>query len=68
MPMSHGVNKKVPPIVSPTPHLTRFSTGLFVILQETLYQPSFALIGLLQKIMNFQSKTSFFLQLVACRF
>ena len=38
-----------PPLLS----LTRFSPGLFVVLQEILYQPSFALIRLLQKIMHF---------------
>ena len=50
------------------PPLTRFSPGLFV-LQETLYQPFFALIRLLQKIMPFQSKTNFlfwFLILLFC--
>ena len=40
----------------------------FVVLQEMLYQPFFALIRLLQKIMHFQSKTNFFFQLIAGRF
>ena len=39
------------------PHrLTRFSSGLFVALQEILYWPCFVLIRL-QKIMHFQNKT-----------
>ena len=41
---------------SPT---TRFSPSLFVVLQEILYQPLFALIRLLHKIMHLQSKTNF---------
>ena len=66
MPMSHGVNKKAPPIVSPQPlPLTRFSQGLFVVLQAILHQHFFALIKLLQKIMHFQSKTNFFFQPIA---
>ena len=44
----------------PHPPLTRFSPGLFVVLQERLYQSFFALITLLQKIMPFQSKIDFF--------
>ena len=57
------------PIVSPIHlSLTRFSPGLFVVLQEILYQPSFALIRLLKKILPFQSKTIFFFQLIAGRF
>ena len=73
MPMSHGVNKKAPQIFyhrlppNPTLSFTRFSTGLFVALQEILYQPSFALIRL-EKIMHFQSKTNFLFQLIAGRF
>ena len=66
--MSHGVNKKTPP--SPFPHLpspTRFSADLFVVLQEILYQPSFVLIRLLWKIMHFQSKTTFFFQIIVCQ-
>ena len=63
--MSHGVNKKAPPIVSPSPlTLTRFSPGLFVVLQEILDQPSFALINELQKIMHFQGKTIFLFNLL----
>ena len=46
------------------PPLTRFPPGLFVVLQEILYQPFFALIRVLQKIMHFQSKTNFFFQLI----
>ena len=42
-----------------------FSPGFFVVLQETLYRPSFPLIRLLQKIMHFQSKTNFFFQIIA---
>ena len=54
--MSHGVNKKAPPIVSPLPlPLTRFSPGFFVVLQAMLYQP-FALIRLSQKIIHFQNQ------------
>ena len=52
----------------PHPPLTRFSPGLFVVLEERLYQSFFALITLLQKIMPFQSKIDFFFQLVAGRF
>ena len=45
MPMSYGTNKKAPTIVSPPPlSLNRFSPGLFVVLQEILYQPFFGLI------------------------
>ena len=52
--------------LSPRPlPLTRFSPGLFVVLQEILYQPFFALIRLLQIIMHFKSKTIFFFQLIA---
>ena len=40
--------------MSPLPFfLTKFSPGLLVVLQEIVYQPSFALIRLLQKIMHF---------------
>ena len=46
----------------PLPPLTRFSTGLFVILQEILYQSFFPLIKLLQKIIHLKSKTNFFFQ------
>ena len=66
MSMTHGVNKKAPQIASPQPlPYTRFSPGLFVALQEILYQPSFALLKLLQKIMHFQNNTNFFFQLIA---
>ena len=53
--MSHGVNiwegysNCLPP---PLP-LTRFSPGLLVALQELIYQPSLALIRLLQNIKTF---------------
>ena len=50
------------------PPLTRFSPGLFVVLQELLYQSFFALIRLLQKIMHFHSKTNFLFQLIAGQF
>ena len=33
-----------------SPPLSKFSPGLFVVLQQIIYQPSFALIRLLQKI------------------
>ena len=46
MPMSHSINKKAPPILSPTPPLYQVFTR-FVALQEILYQLSFALIRLL---------------------
>ena len=53
--MSHGVNKKAPPIVSPPAlPITRFSPGFLIVLQAILYQP-FALIRLLQKIVHFQN-------------
>ena len=56
-PMSHDVNKKALPRAPSPP---KFPSGLFVILQQILYQPSFVLIRLLQKIMHFQTKTIFF--------
>ena len=60
MPMSHGVNKKAPTIVSlhPSP-LLGFHQCLFVVLQAVLYQPSFALIRLLQKKCIFKIKQIF---------
>ena len=56
IPMSHGFNKKIlsivypplPPDPSPLP-LRGFHQVLLVVLQEIIYQPSFALIRLLQK-------------------
>ena len=42
MSISHGVNKTA--IVPPPLPLNKFSPGLFVLLQEILYQPFFALI------------------------
>ena len=66
MPMNHGVKNKARLIFSPPPlPLTRFSPGLFIVLQEILYQLSFALTRLLQKITHFQCKTIFFFQLIA---
>ena len=69
IPINHGVNKKVPPVVFPhsSPY-TKLLPGLFVVLQETLYQPLIALIRLMTKIMHFQSKTNFFFQRTAGRF
>ena len=59
-------NKKTPPIVSLNPSpLQGFHQGLFFVLREMLYQPSFVLIRLLQKLMHFQNKTTFFFQLTA---
>ena len=58
---------QVPPSPSSAP--TRFSPPrLYVVLQEILYQLSFTVIRLLRKIMDFQSNTSFFFQLIAGRF
>ena len=46
--------------LSPPPlRLTRFSPGLFFILQEILVNPFFALIRLFQKIIHFKSKAKF---------
>ena len=45
MPMRYGANKEAPTIFSLPPlSLKRFSPGLFVVLQEILYQPFFGLI------------------------
>ena len=41
---------------------------LFVVLQEIFYEPNLALLRLLQKIMHFQSKTNFLIQLIAGQF
>ena len=70
MPMNHVVSKKAALIFSPPLSLTRISPGLFAVLQEMLYQISFALIKLLQKIMHFHSKkkNSFNLLLIAFEF
>ena len=68
MPMNHVVSKMAALIFSPPLSLTRISPSLFVVLQEILYQTSFALIKLLQKIMHFHSKKKKFVQLVADRF
>ena len=43
MSMSHGINKNAPTIVAPLLLPTTLSPGLFVLLEETLYQPFFAL-------------------------
>ena len=76
IPMSHGFNKKIlsivypplPPDPSPLP-LRGFHQVLLVVLQEIIYQPSFALIRLLQKkTMHFQCKTIFSFQHIAGRF
>ena len=67
--VSHNfsVNEKTAPSASLTySPLTRFSPGLYVVLQDILYQLSFALIRVLRKIMDFQSKAIFF-QLIAGR-
>ena len=53
MPMSHGANKKTRSSVSL--HLP----GLFVVLQEILYQPSFAVIRLFVKDNAFSKKKIF---------
>ena len=68
MPKSHGVNKKAALIVSPS-HLplTWFLPGSFVVFQELLCQPSFALIRVLKK-MYFQSKTNFSFNLLLVGF
>ena len=55
MPMSHGANKKTRSSVSL--HLP----GLFVVLQELLYQSSFAVIRLFVKDNAFSKKIRFFL-------
>ena len=58
MPMSHGVNKKT--LSSVFPHLhppTRFSPGLFVVLQKILYQSS--VIRLFAKDSAFSKKIRF---------
>ena len=58
-----------PPDPSPLP-LTGFHHVLLVVLQEIIYQPSCALIRLLQKkkTMHFQCKTIFSFQHIAGRF
>ena len=61
MPMSHSVSKKtppVPPLTSFSP--SRFSPGLFVVLQEIHDQPSIAVIRLFAKDNAFLKKTRFF--------
>ena len=62
MPMSHGVNKKTPSSASSHLHPpARFSPGLLVVLQEILYQPSFAVIRLFAKVNALPKKIRFFL-------
>ena len=70
MSMSHGVKKKrllqVPPSrplppPPPPPSPTSVLPGLFVVSQEILYQPSFAVIRLFAKDISFSKKTRFFL-------
>ena len=63
-----GSIKALLQVTPPTVPITTFSPGFFVVLQEILYQPSFTLIRLRQKVMNFQSKTNYFFKLVAGRF
>ena len=48
--------------------LTKFSPGFFVVLQGILYQPSFSLIRLLERITHFQSKKFFSLYLLLLGF
>ena len=55
MAVSHGVNKKTPSSVS------TLLPGLFVVLQEILYQRSFAVIRLFAKDNAFSKKIKFFL-------
>ena len=54
--MSVKMLSQLPP---PHPALISFSPGLFLELQEILYQLSFALIRLFQKIMHFEIKKKF---------
>ena len=58
MPMMWGKMsvRMLPQWPPPHPTLISFSPGLFLELQEILYQLSLALIWLFQKIMHFQSK------------
>ena len=58
-PMSHGVNKKTSTLHVSCPHLhppTRFLPGFFVVVQEILYQPCFAMIRLFMKDNEFSKK------------
>ena len=69
MPLSHDINNKVPPMSNCLPpglHLD--FPGFFVVLEEILYQPSFAMMKLLQKTIHFHNKTYFFFQLISGRF
>ena len=62
MPMGHGVNKKTPSSVSPTSiPSTRFSLGLFIVLEEILYQSLFAVIRLFPEDNAFLNEIRFFL-------
>ena len=56
--MSHGVNKKCLPHTSLSP--TRFSPGLFVVLQEMLHQTSIDVNRLFAKGNAFSRKIRFF--------
>ena len=61
MPMGHGVNKKTPSSVSPTSiPSTRFSLGLFIVLEEILYQSLFAVIRLFPEDNAFLNEIRFF--------
>ena len=64
-PMSHGVNKKVLPVVSaPPPPPYQVFTRLFCYFTSNILS-RFSLIRLLQKIIHFQRKLIFFSQLIA---
>ena len=55
--------------LSPPPlSFTRFSPGLLVLLQEIVYQPSFALLRLLQKKFIFKVKQIFSFNLLLAGF
>ena len=61
MPMGHGVNKKTPSSVSPSSiPSTRFSLGLFIVLEEILYQSLFAVIRLFPEDNAFLNEIRFF--------
>ena len=69
MPMMWGKIsvRMLPQLPPPHPTLISFSPGLFLELQEILYQLSLALIWLFQKIMYFQSKKKFSSNLLLVR-
>ena len=61
MPMGRGVNRKTPSSVSPTSiPSTRFSLGLFIVLEEILYQSLFAVIRLFPEDNAFLNEIRFF--------